>query len=717
MRSKTIFFTILFLVSFGLLFYACTPSEQIISPTQFHTGSPLPPPTSTKTKTPFPTRTVTFTATPAPYATGTPFSRTPEPLISPPALEKTYQLTNWTPEKASQLIEYLKKYPDTLPDWRRGYIDSFYYHAYEYAGLIELESAFRFSESQQARTWRYDGAYNQLQSFNKNSSALYTKLLVESLNQQETNMDNIQTWFQQIEPRLNLKIIDTTPPATYQRSSVLHITAVDGDVKPGIAIWILQNNGEHFGYPLKNQFEINLVDSENEIEVVELTGDNIPEVILKNVEWQTGSMYDGSLVIYRLDQVPPRMIEFSPEPLNLEIADWLIGEPDEVSIITFTTPLELFFIYGCYDFSVEWQYQWNGENLQLLNILLPTIEEMEKTPVCSRVLLQGIWKNELLEISSGMNIYKTLLELPFIGEDLEPNEEPGFQQKARLELAKFLLGKGDVIGANEQIQLLVTTTDAINPTWGESAKEYLQIYRNQNALFQFCLTTNWCPTYLSTSELISLIPPGRISEADALLKQMGVEIPVSGNFDFDTDGMQEKWLMVKPTTGTCVIPFWILSSNVNGIISRNVSSTCNEEIKQVKINFLSQIQGYPVYALDFGDDYLDPHRFVYWQMDQKDPTFTYWQARERLNDLQTKLLFGDLSHQTVDEVLNQLQNMPIMVPGSPADSQAYQLYLTGLALELKGDVAQAALVYLELWQSYPEEPYGYIAYSKLEMAN
>lgn len=675
------------------------------------TGSLSPSATFGPTKSP----TINSTATATVEPTWTP-QPTSTPLVPTPAAGTSYRLTNWTPEKAEQLISDLKNYPETLGYYDRGYLDGLYYVAFKYAGLAELESALRFPQVEQAKEWRYDGAYHQHQSGSDDAARLYAGLIANALNKKETTLQDLESWFAKTIP-FHLKLNGVTPPKGYQQSFVLHLYKdwTEEDFTGGFAVWLLQKEGTFYSYPLTNAWEIAYGEGYSTVRTVDLSGDGIAEAIIQNSDWGSFGMHTGEMAIYRLDQVPPLKISFDAPPPDSSIAEWSVDQSEPVPTITFQVRVNTTSAMPCGSFSAGWQYQWKTDELKFVRFVPPSMEEMTQRPECTRLMVSSLGSPEYLKNSAALETYKQLLNLPFIAKINTGFGEPWLIEDERFYLARFLSDIGDKAGAAEQIQIINASTEPSVIEWREPAMAYFEARNDPQALLQLCLTSEKC--FLDWTEKIALVPLSRFSEIDTLLQQMGINFHFSGEYDFDQDGQAEKWLLFRNTTG-CGNGFWILAKNDERILSRNVVDLCLpdniQDDEKVKILPLPPVGGLHAYEVFVVREEQDAEWFLYWPMDQQDPTIDSWRAGQMIDTIQNQLVLGLISPDQAQTQLQNIQNLPLRPNRWLPPIQAQLLYLFGLTQELNGDNSQAAQTYLELWQAYPDSPYAFMAFAKIE---
>ena len=688
------------------------PSAISVTPTGSWTQSLTPRPSATFVPTKSPTLSPT-TATIEPTWTPQPTST---PLVPTPAAGTSYRLTHWTPEKAEQLIEDLKSYPNNygaMGFWRDSYFAKF-----EYAGLAELESSLHFPITDLEKSWRWDGAYHLYQASNGDITSLYASLIAKAMNENETDLPNLPSWFSETIP-FALKTYEVLPLPDYQSSSVLHLyNREDSEFSGGFAIWLVQKAGVYYGYPLPNVWEISFRGVDTNVATVDITGDGIAEVIVQNAVWQSFGFHSGDMKIYRLDQVPPREITFDPPLPDPSIADWSMNQDQPIPTISFRIPIMTGSDWPCYPLKVDWQYQLQQDRLIFTQVIPPPEKTMEQVPVCARFLAITLSSPEYLKNQSVLATYKRLLDLPFIEKDPGLGEFPFQVEKARLSLAIFLASQGDQKGANEQIERIRASSDPSLTEWREAAIAFFAVHRDPKALQQFCMTTQKCEDFLSRPEIFSLIPNDSFLEAETFLQQIGIAIQASGIYDFDQDGQMEKWLFFLSEypcgSGT---ELWILAKDKNEIKGRREGSVCvdpeEKEVSSVAIKPAGVSNGYYLYQLDVNGKEALHWPFLYWPVEQEDQSIEFRKIGQMLDRVQNQLLLKEISLADAQTQLRAMQQIPL-VPGYWSSRQAQLLYLLGLIHELNGEDTQAVQTYLELWLTYPDNPYALMAFAKLE---
>jgi hypothetical protein len=724
------------MVVLALCVFLAACNERAVLPTQTQTPAFAATLQNTPTATPTipPTNTPTRTSTPIPTQTATPASTqtatieptwtpwpTSTPLVPMPAAEVKYRLTDWTPEKAERLIAELLNYPETILLHKRGYYDSFYYGSFGYAGMAQLEAALRFPQEPQKADWQWQGAYNSLQAFPKDVSGIYANLLANALNNDEFALADLKADFEAREPHLAIEITPLAPLPGYESSQILFIRPTDNLQCSGWVVWLLKDSSKYIVYPLEDERMICYGDGEIALGIEELTGDSIPEVVIRFVDWGSSSIHEGSFQIYQVSQVPPVRLQLKPVPAEVDIADWTaLHEEGRTVGITLRIPIAIFSLFACGQFSPTWNYRWDGEVFEQSQLLPPTADEIKDDPRCTDIMIAHLatWARQGNPFA--LDVFNNFItQYPLSGSYLLGGW--GFwptQNELEFEVGVGLAALNDVSGARQQMQAILASP-VITPTYlGKAANLFLGEYQAQGDLLDACLSIGRCYDVLSISQLAEIIPTTRFSETLDLMAQMGTPITYTGTYDFDQDGTAEYWLIDYDPKEN-YHDFWTITLDNGMVESRNGPSI---EIPQ---RFTDTVRTEIVPLEPIGDIY--PHRiisnensyrFFFWKGDVAHPPITHREQGTRLAEIERNLLLAKILPEMAIYQLEELRSIPVTCFGDeenyPCRYDSYLQYLLALAYELAGEKDLAAQTYLALWQSFPDSPYAIMAMAKLE---
>lgn len=713
-----------FVVVFPIFLLACNSGVSLPTETSIPAFSATPQSSATLARPALPTPTRTTTAAPSLTPSSTPTDTdawTPYPtatlLVPTPMNETQYRLVDWTPEKAEQLIATLEDYPETLSNYDRGRLDSLYYQAFEYVAFAQQEAALRFPVASKRDIWRWQGAYNALQSFSGDVGSLYGALLVDALNNGATSLMNLKPWFEERDPRLTLEITSLMPLLDYQDSQIALVKPKES-VCGGWAVWLVKIDSYYNAYSLKTGSTICYGEGEISIVLQDLTGDKVPEVIIRIVDWQSFGLHNGSSAIYQVSQIPPRRLQLDPEPYGIEIAYWdALENNGNATGVALQIPIGTDSMTACGQFGPIWNYHWNGDRFKLFQISPPPVDEMKNDPRCADIMTASLVSGNQFSLKAFNDL---IAQYPRSGDYNFTMGDPWpTQGELRLQMGLNLAVQGNVAGAREQMQAILSLS-VITPTYlNEAASSFLENYHAPDDLLSICLAFLNCQDTLSVSEMVSLIPPSRFDEISDILARMGVSISYVGMHDFDNEGVAEYWLL-DCAPGTQFCSFWLFT-----LINDRFESKTETWI-EVNSNYNSPLQIEIVPLQSDGDIYpyriningVTVYQSYYWNGSDAGTPLTGPEWIEYLIQIQNSLLSEEILPETAILQLRETKNLPLPCHYSEGLSECIDdghfRYLLGLAYELSGDSELAAQTYLDLWRSFPNSPFAIMAMAKLE---
>ena len=476
------------------------------------------------------------------------------PIVQPPDKASTYSIVDWNPELANELISILREYPDTLSSIERGYHDSGYYAASDYARLAQAEAILRFPSSVYISDWEWDHAYQMAKMSSPGVAATYAALISEMLNNNSVDIKNLSKWFSEREPRLNIEFYGLEPNQEYTSSHLLEIATPRKS--SGIYIWLLEQDKGFISYPLTSDADFGFSsDAGIFFGIEDATGDGIPEVITSHVHFPgSGDAWVTVFDVYDLSEVPPRSIDFYPPVTLRREREWTIL-PANDSGPGIRIDL-LFDRWSCNWTIIEEEYRWNDEKFQLTNRSIPNLDQMllgdQKTyGHCLDVLffsaLIGVQRGKPFEAAI---VEQLIDEWPYSSDPWFPREmsdEPYTRDEARFVFGLFLALWGEKDAAINQFSLIVNQPSMADSRWLLLAQDFLQEYQENENLAKACEKVGICVDYLHLNELISLVKPQSYSPFELLdyLTAVGLPITNSGFNDFDEDGLLELWIVIK----------------------------------------------------------------------------------------------------------------------------------------------------------------------------
>ena len=677
---------------------ACTVSVSIPTlPPDAQAQNNTPPlivyPTSTSQIPPNPTSTRKPRPTPTPAAT--PISDDiPNPIT-------TYQLTNWTAEKADLLIDNLILYPEAL---RTQFPEIIYLSSFRYAAIAQSVAALQFPDAEQKEQWLWDSAYYSALAGDESARDAYIHLLADSLNNQTTTINDLADWFHQKYPDMKLSLTPATIETSPGSDWIILIEQMKSYWNGSAYLWLIQENDLYTIIPLQGNTDFTLQshrESPN-LEWLDISGDASPEAIIYQPFYNPGFTYSYCcLDIFDMSQQPPKQILWEALPPHVNLTT--------LSVSLANTIILKYQPEGCAGIEATWEYQIQNEILRLKNINWADQNGASVSQVCSDTIISDLYRYREDEIPALM----TRLEQYFSNYS---GADPSIEEM-RFDYALFLATLQETGRAREQLQAIVATSDT-NNLWAESAKRFLSVYQTQDDLFEAFLEIKYYPQNLGVQEIVEMIRPEKLNEIPALLTEMGWTITDSGLYDFNSDEQPELWFFMP------MMNFYIVNKVGDRLeISVVYTQTFSDPDLELDIESVPSIFPLPKFRVNKGGEPFTGE-FYWFTTESLHKPISEAQVRWSLRNISDGLYSGNLSPDEALSKLTELQNTPIQWSTSlsenifgisPSDGiLAELLYNQGLAYELSGNTDRAAQTYLELWQRFPESPYSVMARARLE---
>lgn len=702
-------FVILLVISILILTRPDSPPEEPSpEPTEILISSEIIP-SSTSTPSITPSPRFTFTPKPSRTPTMAPTStETPLPTLLPsltPAFPSEYNdqyfLVRWTPELATQLINLLEVYPETLSSFARGADNQGYYEAFGYSLFAQQEALHRFPTASQAQDWSWQLAYNLARTGDPNAGEVYAALITHELNSGNVSIDEPIFWGWNGEPQIVVEVIPLESENEGLRNDLIKVSAGENGSS---FFWLVEEPSGYTSYPLTSDF--NFVRPSN----VDYFVESLPNTNNNVVGTFPTRIFDSFHYVvprvFNLNQQPPVGLTFetvSPPAIgpefnnNWEPVESGNGDLQFADVIFPACPVTL-----------KHFYQWNGTSFSFLEATYEIDPDPDLLSYCEIVVNHAaqIWGME-----PTIQFMETLLpnwppDSTSTGQDYPADALD--EWRYRLSLYHALLG--NQVEAIDYAETIVSDPASPDSTWIAPATEFLEAYQSQRDIYYACVPSSSCDPKLAFQSLVGTITTQEFPDLINTLEEAGVTVRSNGFFDFDSDGESERWVVIRNQPGS-PLEFWIISTNETGILAVFVDTI---ETDNPRVTYLEPLSEPPIVMIDpditFHYVKQGPDQEPVILMVEQEIKFASDRTELELDYLEVTLLTGG------DPAF--VKNELIVLRTSPHFTCSYLLcprflYLLGLASELSNDEFAAVVAYLELWREYPDSPYATMARFKL----
>jgi len=671
------------------------------SATLFTTLTPTPSASSTLRPTFTPTITLTPTSTVDPSPTVTPPG--PATLVPyQPIKGDIYQLIEWTDTEADYMIALMDDYPNTISESSRGENYENYYNAFFYATIAGKESLLRFPESALADSWNWGLAYNLAQIGDPEASQVYNEIIVDAINQGDTDLDNLATWFSRNEPRLALYIIGLDALDGYLASYLLNIRGGGSAY-----ILLLQSTSGYSGYVLADLFDF-INNPQTRSLVSDVTGDDYEEIGVYPLKPLDSFLADRPILL-ELSDLPPGELYFRPSvpefDVGMEFTNfWGVTELSGGSQgLTFETET-----YPACPATIKQFFEWDGNFFDIQGT------EYRFTPNPSSLS----YCEDLVEHAVNTWGYPPAIQLmeqllPDWPPELDSNSKP-YPPDAHDEwLYKLGVYNAQIGNYDSAVQYLREVTN--NPTdplsiWVQEASVFLANYKNAGDVYEACIKVFDCNPTDALDYILNQSSRDLSQDTFEYLYQKNVPLRATGFFDFELDNVKERWFTVqhRPLEQ---LELWILATSRSGDVGFYISPV---NANKPTFTYLDEDSKPPIVyvsnelaiRLNRDPDTFYPYiEFPVVEIIYTDPFV------EGMNQARDELLSGG-DPDTVIKMLKNLAVYPGLLCQATQTCDPYYYYL-GLAYELAGKTNLAVETYLYLWQNYILSPFTSMARLKM----
>ncbi len=680
--------------------------QSMVPPTWTYTPSPPPPtatPLPTATWTPLPTQSPTITPTPTRTGTITPGPYPPTLTPARPREEANafyiYELTAADYDYAIGLAE---GYPDTLPQSARGPNNRDYYAAYGYAVILQGEALLRYPGDPLAQKWRWRQAYNLARTGNPQAAVQYASLIEDALLHGEVALSGLPAWLHFQDPRLWLEVFDRPAAAGNTANFLLKVNADRGSAY----LWMVETDRGTRIYPLASEFDFPTRILPEEF-WSDLTGDETAELVIHHPGDPTRAIRLPR--VFDLSINPPRELYFRP---NQDFKIGLEGEDQWRAVATGAGGNVLRYTASVYPpcpTTIEQTYTWNGtwfERTQAAYTLQPS---PGLTSYCALVVNQAaaVWGPE-----TAIPLLETLIPLwpPQGGTTTYP---PDAKDELRYRLGIDYAMSGDPLHADAVFADLIANPTVPGSRWVAPARDFRAGLPSPGGIYRSCVeaSLNFCDPRLALQNLVDSIPGDTPYDVFYYLTGAGVSVRYTDVFDFEGDGIPERYFTFRHTPDQ-KLEFWLIAGKENGFAALfvdtvdqvNPTLTLYTTRQGVPIVWLGKQQSFTLNRFPATDEvYITLYPPSYFYED-----YTMDAAKSGME----ALLSGAAPLPVRDALLELRRSENFACLND--NNCAYFYYTLGLASELIPDEQGAIESYLYNWNEYPYTVFT--AMSRLKLA-
>jgi hypothetical protein len=461
--------------------------------------------------------------------------------------------------------------------------------------------------------------------------------------------------------------------------------------------WVLESDNGYSVYVVESEFDFTQK-PETELLWNDLTGDGVVELLVfpqgtenRTIEYPR---------IYDLGGIVPRQLSFNPTQvfeIGLEHTyQWRAIEAESgVDQIHLNAV-----IYPPCPVSISQTFSWNGEWVERSSSEFTVQPVSDLLGYCDLVVDQaaGVWGPE-----AAIPIMETLLpDWPPTPTDANQSFAPDVQDEWRYRLGIYhaLLGNNDQ--ASEYFQTIIRSPAISGSRWITPARDFSKDFQNPKSLYQSCVKSDFCDARLALRIWVASLSPEEALNALYYLGQGGVAIRYTAPFDFEGDGVPERYFTFRHRI-TDRLEFWILVESPDGVQALFVDTV---DVNRPTVTRYTTQDGAAIVWLGSQQSF---------SLERVPGSLT-----KTVNLHPPSYFYADLTNQIVEDGLMAL--LSGADPGPPREelvdlagsdrfaclnSQdcARFYFALGLANELAGDELGAVEAYLKVWRDFSTSPF------------
>jgi len=673
-------------------------------PTPTTSPSPIPSATLTQrpTTTPFPTHTPSITLEPT--ATGTVTPIPPPPTLTParpPENPEELELAEWLPQEFDYVIGLAENYPNTLTENQRGPQNRDYYASYRYAIMLQGEALLAYPTAFEVDNWRWRQAYNLTRTSNPQAVVQYSALINQAYNTEGVKIGNLEGWIRQNDPRLWLETFKQPAIGNNITNSLLKLNNEGGSAY----LWLVETNEGTTVYPLSSEFDFpeRMLPDQYWSDI---TRDGIEELIIHRPSAPIRDIRFPR--VFDLSQTPPQELQFKPNQdfdIGLEnnyLWDAVVGEEGGDDLRYTAT------VYPPCPVTIYHTYHWNGRWIERNRADYAIRPVPGIVSYCELVVNQAAW---VWGAETAIPLMETLLpNWPPQGTS-EPKSYPAdAKDEWRYRLGIYYALTGDKSSANKYFQELIDAPTIPGSRWVNPARDFQSGLNTFGGIYRACIPSEFCNERVALQNLVAAIPPDATHDTLYYLTNAGVAIRYTAEFDFEGDGIPERYVTFRHHPDQ-KLEFWIIAEKESGPEALFVDTI---DVSQPTLRRFVTRQGTSIVWLNaqqsFSLERFQDTDEVY--IVRYAPSYFYLDYTLETTDSAVNALLSGAAALPIRDELIELRRSENFACLTDEDC-GYFYYVLGLANQLARDEQGAVNSYLFIWEEYPDTPFAQIARLKL----
>ncbi len=666
------------------------------SPSATLTASTTPTRTPRPTWTLQPTRTFTITPTPTTAATQ---AGTRVPTLapaSPLADNIRYRLVAWDAARTQYMINMLKVKAEleNTPAWHQALANALREALLRHPTLLETEQ------------WQWDLALALAHTNDPLAAQQYASLIQAAVSAGQVRVNDLPGWFALHETSLSLTLYALPAQPGELNRRLLEIGGGGSAY-----LFLVETPAGTQVYPLLTDFNFDTPVPTTYL-LADLTGDGSQELVIYHTRTDSSTTLPAPH-IFNLASLPPAALPFQPEtPFDFNMQAAVTYTVLEAGASSARLQMTAVFFAIC-PVQVTRPYTWDGEQFVSEPFHFALDPNTTVTGHCETVI-------DHAALAWGAETALALAEplLPAWPPAATANGKP--YPADAYDAWRFRLGLYQALAGNDAEALAYMNAIVANPvvansSWPATAEQFTAAFQEPQDLYRACLDAPSCNLRQAIQTLArnsSLSDPTEVLE---YLQFAGVETRASGYFDFDGDGVQDRWTSIRPRP-TEKLEFWVLlrapQSSVQAFFIQIY------EVNLPQPFYAAAPSQPPVVQLENGKGFIfqqqpgdQETRLRFVDVGYTLPTI----IPDGIQQNQQALYSGADPAQVIQSLL-ALQTSPRFLGDCRALSICDQFYYTlGLAYELSGNETDTLGAYLYLWRDQPKSPYTQMARLKLEL--